>query len=135
MIALDPQQTTEFSLAAHAEYPEATRLMFKTRFITGRQSERMNAATDEAPKLKTTEESRQLLIKSLDGILIGWRNAPVPFSLEAIPDVLTDFELYDLCREIGLATMLAELDKKKSRLRSSSPGESASTGTATTATA
>jgi hypothetical protein len=119
MLALDPNQTCEVKLALDKERS------FTVRYLTCRQTiayaEALKAAVAETDDAK----AYALLIDALRPILTGWRGFDKPFALEALQDVLTPGEAWELAHEIPAAVRLSEMDKKKSYWQSQSVGAKA----------
>jgi hypothetical protein len=134
-IALDPDTTFPVALASDADKPEAERPVFLFRALTCRQLRKVQDLREKARQAKDNGECERLVDEALAVGLTGWRNmGDVAFSLEAIDDLLTWPEKWELLDKYPAAVILGETDRKN--LRSPSPTTeaiSADTATATSA--
>lgn len=119
-LGLDPDATVELWLDSDADKPIESRPVFLFRFLTCRnvrqvQDLRKQAIDSQVDTLKLIDEA--LLIG-----LAGWRNMNgIPFSPEAINDVLTPQEKWELVCEFPSRINLTESDRKNSRSPSRLP--------------
>ena len=117
MIALDPNQTCEIKLAL-----ETGEHRFLCRYLTCREHLGWDARLKPALDEPDNQKALQCLCAALAGVLTGWKGFDAAFSLEALQDVLTPGELWELAWAIPAATRLSESDKKKSYWQSQSDG-------------
>lgn len=131
-LGLDPQATFELSLDTDKEKPQATRPAFVFRFLTSRQFLKVQQLRAAAREEK---DNAACLAKMDEALLIGlagWKNmGDVAFSADAINDVLTIDERWELLESYLAEQRTSEVSKKASRLLSSGGG----VGSVTDATA
>lgn len=121
-IALDPDQTYPVYLIIDEPKPEATRPAFLFRYLTKRKARLADERLDRANAIigdeKMDREPKGRELEAIAGELMalalaGWRNIPQPFSLEAIDDVLTYQEQWELLWKFRPLGQLSESDRKK----------------------
>jgi hypothetical protein len=119
LIALDPNETTEFSLKSDANREAAVRPTFVTRFLTCRQVRQARANLSKMEASDSDEERVTLAIVTAGLGLVGWRNVGSPgealaFDLDRIEDALTYYEVLELPYAMLTAVLLSETDRKNS---------------------
>ena len=115
-LALDPSETVPVSLKIDAAKPDGARPTFLLRFLTCREV----LTVERMTKVAFDEKDNAVGLEKLNDVLrvglTGWRNVigrdgePVPFSIEAVDDVLTMGEKWELAYCIASAprvTLLA----------------------------
>jgi hypothetical protein len=127
MIALDPQETVDFSLDVDAAKPAHNRPTFVAKFMTGREEAKVQRLWREATQ-KEGDERLDLLAQAAAVGLVGWRNVssgdgrPILFDPLKLPDIVTISGLSEILSKMCTETALKESDKKKSALsQASSP--------------
>lgn len=118
-IALDPQETVWFPLASDAKKADDVRPEFESRYLDYATVRKIRRAIQDAVKEQDDDKANDLLDDALCSALVGWRNMgkgkkAIKFSREALSDVLTVNEKYELAGLCVMKTQLAELDRKKS---------------------
>jgi hypothetical protein len=126
MIAMDPHQTTTFTLPEQPDGPT-----FRTRYLTAREALRADELLRSALEADPAEQVRQLCDLLALG-LVDWTGVvdraghTVTFDVERLSDVLTIGELANAALALLRAVVLGEADRKKSASRpESSPPASA----------
>lgn len=126
LIAMDPSQTFELTLDFYKQQPEESRPIFVCRFLTCRQVLKFEQLIAEAgDKRKDQEGANRLLNEALGLAVVGWKNVSSDFSIDALSDVLTPREKWELAFAIPGEVVLAESNKKKSISPSASDGAAA----------
>lgn len=113
-IASDPDKTVPFSLKNDRNKPEESRPTFLCKFLTSRERRAITDLTNKAYEEKDDTKAAELMNKATAVGVIGWKNFGLPFSIDAIQDVLTDLERWELLREYPYAVSLSEIDLGKS---------------------
>ncbi len=118
-IAFDPNETAEVYLAIDEDKPPEVRATFLCRFLTCREMRQYSKLVNEAYAITNDlDKEDELVTKALALVLTGWRNIvnrageTVAFSLDAIDDVMTVREKWNLLRRIPNAISLSESSKK-----------------------
>lgn len=142
-IALDRSELAEVSLRSDRDKPEAERPVFLFHYLTRREVRQINAWRKDADGVETVDGVEAIVDKIIRLGLSDWRNIrgrdgePVPFSLDAVDDVLTFNEKMELAVFYPQLVDAAETAKKKASASASTtptaesaagaPAESAST--------
>jgi hypothetical protein len=139
-IPLDPSETFDLTLDFDKGTPEDKRPSFTCRYQSYRERAAykrvIEAAADVADKEQDHEKAIATAMPVLRKVIVGWKNIDRPFDVEALPDVLTGSEFWELAWAIPSESALSEHEKKTSRSRSRTAAapsaEPAATGSATT---
>jgi len=134
-LALDPNQTVEFSLTSDAGEPDATRPVFVVRVLTARQTAAYRKLLDAALALEREDRTDESLDKCAEAaaiILVGGRNvrggAP---EAARLPDTLSYGDLW----EFLFGALAAGRPTVEERKNSASPSPSDAAASAETVTA
>jgi hypothetical protein len=132
-ICADPNARVYFSLDVDKDKPPAERPRFACRPLTHtKRREHLNNVN--AARAETDDEKcYALLMGAILASVAGWENFPVPFSEEAMRNVLTDRELWELADGIPFAMRLTDAEKKVSGSASAADGASAPSAAAESA--
>jgi len=127
-IALDPQETTWFPLAIDENKPDGERPEFECRFIEYATARRIRTAIEKAIKEKSDDKASEILDDAICSAVVGWRDMrrgddDIEFSRDALSEVLTVTEKFELAGLCVMRTQLAEWDRKKSAWQSRSNAE------------
>lgn len=121
-LGLDPDATVEVWLESDADKPMENRPVFLFRFLTCRKIRQVQEIRKRALESKDDAEFVKLVDEALSIGLAGWRNMNgIPFSPEAVDDVLTPREKWDLVCVYPSKITLTEADRKNSRSPSRLP--------------
>lgn len=140
-IAFDPEQRAEFVLSSDKDRPEGQRITWIAKFLTVRQAMRVRELTRRVSEAKTDDEISAAIREGLGVGIVGWRGArgedgkELPFSIDAIDDVLTTHEKWLLLVEYPGAVMNVEFELKKASASQPPSGGEPSAKTADPATA
>ena len=132
-IGISPDQTYPVYLRTDCDKPEAERPAFLFRYLTVRKAREVDDLMRRISEVVDRKDEGRL--DMLDGLaaqvmaisLAGWRNIRAPYSLEALDDVVTWGEKWELIFAFRGAGQLAEADLKKSASAARSAGESSVT--------
>lgn len=123
-LSADPDRTAEYWLATDEAKPVESRPVFICRFMTYGEHRRVRDFMDKARALPTggdnDEECGKLLENAIKVGVVGWRNFPEPFSIDAIFSRLTPFEVWELADSYRFAVQAGEIELKKSATLSTS---------------
>lgn len=119
-LAIDPNETFEVTLESDAKKPEAERATFRFRYLTLRQWRNHSWLLDDTERVKglTGDSLLSALLTAIADGLVGWTNLPVAFSADALPDVLTVSEAWDLFFQSRRQSRLSVTEKNASGLQS-----------------
>lgn len=118
MIALDPNETCELTLAL--DTVKVVKPTFILRYPTCRETFAYAAKLKLAQEEADDEKAFAFLCEAFSLVVVGWKNVDKPFSLDAIADILTPTEAWELALRIPDVIVFSESEKKKSFLRSQS---------------
>ena len=126
-LGLDPDATVELWLDSDADKPIDSRPVFLFKFLTYRKFRQVQELRKRAIESTTDEQFNAAINEALLIGLSGWRNMNgIAFSVEAIDDVLTPAEKWELICDYPAKVNLTETDRKNSR----SPSRSAAASSA-----
>ncbi len=130
-ISSDPTRTVEYILELDRAKPDELRPAFICKFLTYRETIKVQEAWDKTQAAKTDAESLPHLLDAIRVGVTGWRNMKEPFNVDVLPDLLTGSELWDLAYGYVAAVRATESDLKKSaqQLRQSTADSSAADST------
>jgi len=119
-IALDPQETRLFWLDRDKDKPLSTRPVFECRAFSRKKRIEYQRLRDEIAELKdATRENDQrfddLIKKSIEMGVVGWRNFGKEYSFDNLEDTLTDLELIELHAGWPTAFEITDKDRKNSQ--------------------
>lgn len=129
-VGLDTSEHAPVSLRSDADKPEDVRPVFLFHYLTRRERRAVFAALDEIRNPDSDVEA--LLDKALRIGLVGWRNmrgrdgAEIPFSPDAVDDVLTAAEKFELAFAYPDVVAETEAGLKKKLDSPPSPGTASS---------
>jgi hypothetical protein len=119
-IALHPHAAVDFTLKADRALPEAERPVFRLRFQTGLEYERLNELYRQAQTVEAAERVPVLGQIAAAGV-IGWRAMPDPYSTyspeamgKLFSESLTALEQWELAAAVLDEPMAKERDLKNS---------------------
>lgn len=122
---LEPDVVSDFVLPCDRDKPKDSCPVFEFRYLSSRESakaDRIYQPADEVTEdSDSAEDGRDALAKAIGCYLVGWRNmtdpktgSAIPYSIEAIRDVCTDTELFQLWFGLKAEGRVSADDKKKS---------------------
>ena len=138
----DPNATGWYTLRGDREKPAATRPMFECRFVTKGGKLKVRRMIDNAVETKDDAVYGKILADSIRSGVVGWRNIrdkdgnEIPFSLEALNDIISDDEdkgrlrddeIAELAYNWPLAVSFTEDDRKNFGLPPTSGAASSAT--------
>lgn len=119
--ALEPGEKFPIVLDWDQNKPEDQRPTIYTVALSMRRQERLGQLLDEAPKAGSTKEFFDALECGLSEVITGWRNfrdpatgAEIPYSREALKDVFTASEAYEVFRKVLAGGNVSRADEKNS---------------------
>lgn len=119
--ALEPGGTFSIVLDWDMDKPEEQRPTIYTVALSMRRQERLGELLDAAPSTNSTKEFYNALEQGLSEVITGWRNfrdgmtgAEIPFSREALKDVFTTAEAYEVFRKVLSGGNVSKADEKNS---------------------
>lgn len=124
-LSADPDRLAEFSLATDRDKPAESRPVFLCRFMTRREHQKIDDLFSRALAEDDPSARWQLLRQIIEIGVVGWRNFGREFSIDAIADVLSDLEIWELARDYRFAVLLSEADLKNLSGPSGSNGRTA----------
>lgn len=119
-LALDPMETFDVTLESDAKKPEAERATFRFRYLTLRQWRRSSWLMDDAERVNAMNGDTLLshLLSAIADGLTGWTGLPVDFSADALPDMLTVSEAWELFYKSRRQSRVSVTEKNSSGLQS-----------------
>jgi hypothetical protein len=122
--ALEPGEKFPIVLDWDQDKPENERPTIYTVALSMRRQERLGQLLDEAPKAGSTKEFYEALEQGLSEVITGWRNfrdpatgVEIPYSREALRDVFTTAEAYEVFRKVLSGGNVSKADEKNSALQ------------------
>lgn len=119
--ALEPGEKFPIVLDWDQDKPEAERPTIYTVALSMRRQERLGQLLDEAPKAGSTKEFYEALELGLSEVITGWRNfrdpatgGEIPYSREALRDVFTTAEAYEVFRKVLAGGNVSKAEEKNS---------------------
>jgi len=119
--ALEPGEKFPIVLDWDADKPEGQRPTIYTVALSMRRQMRLGQLLDDAPKSSGSREFFEALQVGLAEVVTGWRNfrnpetgEEIPFSKEALLDVFTTAEAYEVFRKVMAGNSLTKADEKNS---------------------
>ncbi len=136
MIAMDPNQRHEFSLAIDKPKPAESRPTFIGRYSTARDMVKVDTLLDKIDDGISTDEALAIAVEAISVMLVDWRNVTdatgraIAFKPADLPDLVTRSEIWELIYALISGARLSEADKKNSASQSvSATGPSATPAT------
>ena len=126
-IALDPNQTVSVRLQPN------DRQTFACRYLTCRDVLTIQQRIKQAAELPDDVQALPVLLSAIGVGVVGWDGFDRPFSVDALPDVLTVQELWQLAYLQITATAASETDLKNSQSRQATDGGPSAAGAPTSA--
>jgi len=126
MIGLMTEQTVDFTLSVHAKLEEATRPVFRARYMTARQWMQCDELVRKAAQQQDNQAGLDALVQAIGMTVVGWQVADEAFTacdMARLPDLLTFAELW----EVMYGALEAQMPGADERKKSASPSPS-STG-------
>ena len=127
-IAIDPDARVRVVLST--DKGKAPEPAFFVRPLTLRQYRKVSETDETVGQASNGSEAIGRLLKAIEVGLVGWEHVsdkdgqPIPFSMDALEDVVTIPEARELLHYCLISGRLATEDKKKSESESSSNTES-----------
>jgi hypothetical protein len=122
--ALEPGERFPIVLDWDIDKPEDQRPTIYTVALSMRRQERLGQLLDEAPKAGSTREFYEALEQGLCEVITGWRNfrdpatgGEIPYTREALRDVFTTSEAYEVFRKVLAGGSTSKADEKNSALQ------------------
>jgi ribosome maturation protein Sdo1 len=122
--ALEPGEKFPIVLDWDADKPEDQRPTIYTVALSMRRQERLGQVLDEAPNAKNSTEFFNAVEQGLSEVITGWRNfrdpasgAEIPYSRDALKDVFTTSEAYEVFRKVLAGGNVSKADEKNSALQ------------------
>ena len=119
--ALEPGEKFPIVLDWDADKPESQRPTIYTVALSMRRQMRLGQLLDEAPKSTDSTAFFEALQTGLAEVITGWRNvrdpatgAEISYSKEALLDVFTTSEAYEVFRKVMAGNTLTKADEKNS---------------------
>ena len=119
--ALEPGEKFPIVLDWDQDKPEDQRPTIYTVALSMRRQERLGKLLDEAPNAGSTSQFFDALEQGLSEVITGWRNfrdpetgAEIPYSREALKDVFTTSEAYEVFRKVLAGGNVSKADEKNS---------------------
>jgi hypothetical protein len=116
-ISSDPNATYPYILLLDRAKPDP--LVFTCRFMSRRERREMRRLADAAFDETNDGKSFALLMESIQKSVTGW-SAREAFTDDALSEMLSDLELWEVAREVPAAALVAEREKKASASSSTS---------------
>lgn len=132
--SLDPGSRVVFVLASDADKPKSTQPRFIGRTLTVRQTRELIAAMDGLRNADDAATQIDAATAAMQACITGWENMvdpgtgkPIPFSSEALADVLSLEEMIEIMNALASGrTLTVDEQKKSDSPRSSGAAKSAS---------
>jgi hypothetical protein len=122
--ALEPGEKFPIVLDWDADKPEDQRPTIYTVALSMRRQMRLGQLLDEAPNAKNSTEFFNAVEQGLSEVITGWRNfrdpasgAEIPYSRDALKDVFTTSEAYEVFRKVLAGGNVSKADEKNSALQ------------------
>lgn len=122
--ALEPGEKFPIVLDWDKNKPEAERPTIYTLALSMRRQERLGQLLDTVPQSGSTRELFDALEQGLSEVITGWRNfrdpatgAEIPYSREALKDVFTTAEAYEVFRIVLAGGNVSKEEEKNSALQ------------------
>ena len=119
--ALEPGGTFSIVLDWDMDKPEQQRPTIYTVALSMRRQERLGELLDAAPKAGNSKEFFDALETGLSEVITGWKNfrdpatgSEIPYSREALRDVFTTAEAYEVFRKVLSGGNVSKADEKNS---------------------
>lgn len=131
--SLDPGSRVVFVLASDADKPKATQPRFIGRTLTVRQTRELIAAMDGLRNADDAATQIDAATAAMQACITGWENMvdpdtgqPIPFSSDALADVLSLEEMIEIMNALASGgTLTVDEQKKSGSPRSSGAAKSA----------
>jgi hypothetical protein len=105
--ALEPGEKFPITLDWDMDKPEAERPTIYTVALSMRRQRRLGQLLDQLPRSDSTDALFDALTGGLAEVITGWRNfrdpatgQEIPYSREALEDVFTTAEAYEVFRKV-----------------------------------
>ena len=119
-LALDPSATRRLHLRSDAQIEAARRPTFVYRFLTVRESDRMQADIDSAFKATSLDDARPLWTAVLRIGYVGCANFPPEYADDPFATMQIS-EMVELAHAVRYGSVMDEGDEKKSESPPPSP--------------
>lgn len=119
--ALEPGEKFPIVLDWDMDKPVEQRPTLYTLALSMRRQNRLGQLLDDAPKSGSSREFFEALEQGLSEVITGWKNfrdpatgSEIPYSREAIQDVFTTAEAYEVFRKVLSGGNVSKEEEKNS---------------------